>query len=188
MALREPRVASRRFAWCRRTTGSADARDRAGREGASVHATAGVRRRLVDPARRAPWSGRCPRRACHRDSFDLLRAPARNAPIAPGTVGMHPSTSYMRRSRLKPMTYSRCCQRPSSRSRFPTLVLPETAPTVWSRERLDQRRAARLSRTRCRRRTVTMTSPVAARCPRSTRCGFAALACLMHAVTVRLRR
>ena len=27
------------------------------------------------------------------------------------------------------MTYSMCCQRPSSRLRLPTFVLPETAPT-----------------------------------------------------------
>ena len=38
------------------------------------------------------------------------RAARRNAPIAPGTVGMQFSTSYRRRSRLKPITYSMCCQ------------------------------------------------------------------------------
>ena len=62
----------------------------------------------------------------------------RNAPIAPGTVGMHSATSNMRRSRLKPITYSRCCQRPSSPLRLATLVLPLTAPTSGSGERLDE--------------------------------------------------
>ena len=38
----------------------------------------------------------------------------------------------MRRSRLKPMTYSMCCQRPSSPPRLPTFVLPATAPTAGS--------------------------------------------------------
>ena len=50
--------------------------------------------------------------------------------MAPGTVGMHCKMSYMRRSRLKPITYSRCCQRPSRPRRLATLVLPETAPTM----------------------------------------------------------
>ncbi len=50
--------------------------------------------------------------------------------MAPGTVGMHSSTSNMRRSRLKPKTYSRCCHLPSSPRRLPTLVLPLTAPTA----------------------------------------------------------
>src|SRR5215213_1467590 len=72
----------------------------------------------------------------------------RNAPAAPGTVGMHCSTSYRRRSRLKPMTYSMCCHRPSSRCRFPTFVFPETAahlmqplrePEVGERLRLENR-------------------------------------------------
>ena len=33
------------------------------------------------------------------------------------------------------MTYSMCCQRPSSPRRLPTLVLPETAPTSGVGER-----------------------------------------------------
>ena len=44
--------------------------------------------------------------------------------------------SNIRRSRLNPMTYSRCCQRPSSPRRLATLVLPETAPTDRVGERL----------------------------------------------------
>ena len=60
---------------------------------------------------------------------DYVQKGVRCNAIAPGTVGMHPSTSYMRRSRLNPMTYSMCCQRPSRPPRLATLVLPETAPT-----------------------------------------------------------
>ena len=71
---------------------------------------------------------RRPRGACSR----------RNAPIAPGTVGVHCSTSYMRRSRLKPMTYSMCCQRPSRPRRLPTFVLPATAPTRGSASGCDE--------------------------------------------------
>src|SRR3954453_11228601 len=56
----------------------------------------------------------------------------RNAPIAPGTVGMQRIASYRRRSRLKPITYSMCCQVATSDSRLPTLTLPATAPTVGS--------------------------------------------------------
>ena len=67
-----------------------------------------------------------------------VSARRRNAPTAPGTVGMHSSTSYMRRSRLNPITYSMCCQRPSSPLRLPTLVLPLTAPTRVVFERRDQ--------------------------------------------------
>src|SRR5829696_9180601 len=58
------------------------------------------------------------------------RASRLKAPIAPGTVGMHCKTSYMRRSRLNPITYSMCCQRPSKPRRLPTFVLPETAPIM----------------------------------------------------------
>src|SRR5205807_576589 len=56
----------------------------------------------------------------------------RNAPIAPGTVGVHCRTSYIRRSRLNPITYSMCCQRPSRPRRLPTFVFPDTAPTAGS--------------------------------------------------------
>ncbi len=59
-------------------------------------------------------------------------ASRRNAPIAPGMVGMQRSRSYMRRSRLKPITYSMCCQAPMIVLRLPTLALPATAPTSGS--------------------------------------------------------
>ncbi|CAM5702471.1 hypothetical protein SGLAM104S_08892 [Streptomyces glaucescens] len=45
---------------------------------------------------------------------------------------MQRSTSYIRRSRLKPITYSMCCQAPMSVSRLPSLALPATAPTRGS--------------------------------------------------------
>ena len=45
---------------------------------------------------------------------------------------MQRSMSYIRRSRLKPITYSMCCQAPISVSRLPTLALPATAPTRGS--------------------------------------------------------
>ena len=60
------------------------------------------------------------------------RAARRNAPIAPGTVGMQRIASYSRRSRLKPITYSMCCQVATSVRRLPTLTLPATAPTDGS--------------------------------------------------------
>ena len=79
------------------------------------------------------------------------RASRRNAPMAPGTVGMHRSTSNIRRSRLNPITYSMCCQRPSSPRRLPTFVLPETAPTS-GRRRAPPGPASSPARRRCRRR------------------------------------
>jgi hypothetical protein len=42
------------------------------------------------------------------------------------------STSYNRRSRLKPITYSMCCQVATMLLRLPTLTLPATAPTAGS--------------------------------------------------------
>ncbi len=56
----------------------------------------------------------------------------RNAPPAPGTVGIDRVTSYTRRSTLKPTTYSMCCRRASRVSRLAILTLPDTAPTVGS--------------------------------------------------------
>ena len=64
----------------------------------------------------------------------------RKAPTAPGTQVMQRSTSSSRRSRLNPTTYSRCCHRPSSPLRFPTLTLPETAPTRGWRSGWTSRR------------------------------------------------
>ena len=66
------------------------------------------------------------------DPAGACSAERRNAPTAPGTVGMTPSMSYMRRSRLNPTTYSRCCQRPRKPLRLNTLVFPLTAPTSGS--------------------------------------------------------
>ena len=51
---------------------------------------------------------------------------------------MHWPRSNSRRSRLKPTTYSMCCQRPSSPPRLTTLALPDTAPTRGIREGLHQ--------------------------------------------------
>jgi hypothetical protein len=47
-------------------------------------------------------------------------------------VGMQPNESYIRRSRLNPMTYSMCCHVPRIPRRLPTFTLPATAPTVSS--------------------------------------------------------
>ncbi|CAM5674678.1 hypothetical protein SALBM217S_10620 [Streptomyces griseoloalbus] len=75
------------------------------------------------------------------------RAETRKAPTAPGTVGMQCSRSYMRRSRLKPMTYSMCCQRPSMPLRLPTLALPAVAPTAGSANGSTRRRTVEGSKT-----------------------------------------
>ena len=123
----------------RSTSGSAVARAR--RVSPAPPSTRGRprRRRRATRRGRSRSSGPCPRRASLRRRRRRPRAPRRrNAPTAPGTVGMHWRTSNSRRSRLKPITYSMCCQRPSSPWRLPTFVLPETAPIVGEREGLHE--------------------------------------------------
>ncbi len=61
-----------------------------------------------------------------------VSASRRNAPPAPGIVGIDRVTSWTRRSTLNPTTYSMCWSRASSVSRLAILTLPETAPMVGS--------------------------------------------------------
>ena len=58
----------------------------------------------------------------------------------------------MRRSRLKPMTYSMCCQRPRMPLRLATFVLPLTAPTAGSANGGDEHADRVRLEIRCRRR------------------------------------
>ena len=71
----------------------------------------------------------------------------RNEPPAPGTVMIEPVTSCTRRSMLKPTTYSMCCIRPMSSSRFAILTLPATAPIVGSANGWASRRTVSGSNT-----------------------------------------
>ena len=71
---------------------------------------------------------------------------------------------YARRSRLKAVTYSTCCQSVSSVCRLPTFTVPDTAPTPGSANQRTSRATA------CRSSWVsasmaTTTSPLAARSP-----------------------
>ena len=88
--------------------------------------------------------------------------------------------SNMRRSRLKPITYSRCCQRPSSPRRLATLVLPLTAPTRGSANGCTRRPTASGSKHRV---AVDQHQQVAAgvpRCPALSAAGLPALGCADH--------
>ena len=72
---------------------------------------------------------------------------------------MHSPTSNMRRSRLNPITYSRCCHRPSSPRRLATLVLPLIAPTDRVGERAAPAGRSRPARGPCRRRPAPGARP-----------------------------
>ena len=71
----------------------------------------------------------------------------RNAPPAPGTVAIEPVSSCTRRSMLNPMTYSMCCMRPMSSSRFAILTLPATPPIAGSAKGWASRRTVSGSKT-----------------------------------------
>ena len=79
------------------------------------------------------------------DAADLLqRLAAERADRARAPWACSRSTSYMRRSRLNPITYSMCCQRPRMPARLPTLALPDTAPTAGRRTAAPGRDRRRL--------------------------------------------
>ncbi len=100
----------------------------------------------------------------------------RNAPTAPGTVGMHSARSNRRRSRLKPTTYSMCCQRPSRPPRLTTLALPETAPTRGSAKGCTSVRTVPGSKT-VSPSTMTTSSHEAAASPVLSAAGLPAFRC-----------
>ncbi len=114
------------------------------------------------------------------------RALRRKAPTAPGMVGMQPSTSYMRRSRLKPITYSMCCQAPMRVSRLPTLALPATAPTFGSPKGWTSSRTVAASKT-VSPSIITMRSWLALARPRLRAAGLPAF-CWRTTRTLGMRR
>ena len=101
--------------------------------GASVHARARSSKTTRQPARPSAIV-----RSVSSANVSVDRPPTcssalrRNEPLAPGTVMIEPVTSCTRRSMLNPTTYSMCCIRPMSSSRFAILTLPATAPIVGS--------------------------------------------------------